>query len=278
MRGQLPAKIIEDIDKQLPRLDELWLLVTLNSIKINMADLKNNTLLHVALVCLEDACHLYNHIRVSLFEAIACKCWYMEFSEKQTEDKEITAISSSKYYLDYASLLLYATAEDLADFIIYFLNINKDLEEFVNQNKALFEKKNVNSKAGKAGIFLEQKRPDHELTKIIQRLHSDNNWQKALNYRNRWVNEKPPIIKGLGIDQNRKNRIIKNGNKKSIGIGGGSRHDFTINELHDFINKAAGSFAECINSIIEFVIRKREESGDKFDFNENKINCRNIFG
>lgn len=47
--------------------------------------------------------------------------WHKEESKQSSASKEFWAAHEGKFYADYVMLLLYATAEDFAVFILHFL-------------------------------------------------------------------------------------------------------------------------------------------------------------
>ena len=135
----------------------------------------------------------------ALREAYACLIWYREFSEQ--EHREIVATATGKFYVDYAALLLYATAEDISYFVTNLLGIESESRDYIQdpKNAKRIEKKKISSNAARVGIFLAEKYKDQEITRTLLDLHKDHSWQEAMNYRNTWVHDKPAIIKGLGI-------------------------------------------------------------------------------
>lgn len=49
--------------------------------------------------------------------------WHKEESKQSSASKEFWAAHEGKFYADYVMLLLYATAEDFAVFILHFLRV-----------------------------------------------------------------------------------------------------------------------------------------------------------
>ena len=269
MRGLLGDEIIDRIQNTVPRINQNFMLITSSSAKIDGRDLENKSKVHVALVCLGDACHRFNYTRIALLEAVACKKWYLEYSPQAPN--ELVAISSSKFYLDYATLLLYATAEDIAYFIVNYLGIEDQVKAFIEENQEKLEKKNVSSQAAKVGLLLAERFRDNPITHIVLKLRNNDSWVKALDYRNCWVHEKPPIIAGLGIEYDRKSRISADGKGKRITFGGGSPHKYTVDELTGILKNALDALASAIDDLLEIILKERQAKGETFNFEKNTI-------
>jgi len=260
MRGLLPDEKLKEIDEKLPRIDINKVnKATSQELAIDEHDAFNNKTIHVSFVCIKDACDRYDYIRMSLHEAIACLTWYNEYSTK--EHRDYTARFCARYYIDYAALLLYATAEDIAAFIIKFISDEDNYKVFLEspEAKKLFKEKRPYSKAAKIGIYLKLKHSDHNLTKIIFRLHDNQNWRETIKYRNNWVHDKPPIIAGLGIEYNRNSRINRSNNGNiSIGFGGGSKAEYTFDRLFDVVFNSSKAICNTLSELLDIVIAYKE--------------------
>ena len=140
MRGILPDNKDEEINNLLPQFDrKSWLVATAPGPGIDMHDLVNNGKLGVAVDCLDDARDRFDQALSALREAYACLIWHREFSEQ--EHREIIATATGKFYIDYAALLLYATAEDISFFVTYFLGIESALRDYIQENAKMIERK-----------------------------------------------------------------------------------------------------------------------------------------
>ena len=157
-------------------------------------------------------------------------------------------------------MLLYAFQEDLAEFILKYINKSDDFAEWKKQKQteSLLRKKRVESNAGKVGLFLKETQPQLNFTRLVLKLVKDDCWCKAIRYRNSWVHEKPPIIEGFGIQHNRESRIEIEEKKRSFGFGGNSKPDYTIKELIEICNKAIDIGVKTINDIIAIVDQDEE--------------------
>ena len=213
-----------------------------------------------------------NSLHYSLYEAFACLVWYRE--DTPNAPLEAEAALTSRFYLDYVCLLLYAIGEDIAAFIVHFMGIEDDLIKYLQDpkvQKSLVRNK-VFSHAASVGIYLINQHAQHEITESIQTFHNDPNWQRAINYRNKWVHEQPPIIAELGIQYARESRIQEvNGERLSISFGGGSPPELNIDELLNLMLSAANALSVTLTTLLEIVIRTRQELGETFDFQNRNI-------
>ncbi|MDD5368548.1 MAG: hypothetical protein PHQ40_05650 [Anaerolineaceae bacterium] len=259
MRGQLSSEAEEKISAEIPGLTDRIYIALNQSIWSQTLDLINGTNICGALESLRDAANRLTQIQFCLFEARACLLWHREFSPKPSEEN---ANLRSLFYLDYGTLLLYAAGEDLAFFILKFLNLNSEYEAFISSERGtkISKEKNISSNAANAGMFMFQCKKDHEITKMILQLNGDKNWRSANIYRNTWVHEKPPTITGLDIGFSRKNPIedLENGQKRMTVLAG-TEPRYSIDQLHEIVLGAAKSLANTMNCITEYAINNRPD-------------------
>ena len=266
MKHTIPKDTLEEIYKYIPIINDEVKPLFYRDFEFNFHDLKNGGNLGVSLVCLRDAYFRLNSAKISWHNAYVQNIWYKKYEENTPSDIEV--IIFSKYYLDYIPLLLYAVKEDVAAFILNFLD---KLAEFQKWSKlpttvSLFEKKRVISNAGKTGLFMKEKYANHQLSKAIFTLISNESWQKAIKYRNSWVHEKPPIIEGLGLQHSRESRIKNENGKRSFGFGGSSKPDYSIVELFDITKGSIEAGVVLINELITIVDHKSDEIKNKIKF------------
>ena len=267
MRGSLSEEKLEEITSRLPGIDRRLLVATFQGPDVDLHDLTKGDKLGIALVCLEDAAHRFSEVGLALHEAYACQVWYLEASPKAP--LEFEAAFACRFYADYVPLLLYAAGEDIAAFIVHFLGVGEDLNEYLENPETVrkLEEKSVSSNAAKVGIYLGDEYADHGITKIVLTLHKSRHWRDAMSYRNTWVHEKPPIIDKLGIQYDRKSRVRKTQEGgASISFGGGSEPKYTVEELLEMAHGSASAFAEALSALLEMVIKRREEIGEIFKF------------
>lgn len=275
MRGSIPDEKCGQIDKTIPSIDSRLFLATVPGMIIGMHDLLNEAKLGVAIECLNDAQKRFFLVQSALFEAQACLIWYREVVPSAPLDFQ--AVMACKFYLDYVTLLLYATAEDISFFILYFLDLEESLRAFLEEltTKRQITKKRIFSNAGKVGFFLANRKSDHPLTSTIMQLHRNRDWKMALDYRNTWVHDKPPIVAGLGIEFSRhKHLVIGDDGRKWLAIGGGTDPQFTIEQLLATVLSATQALADALSQITTIVIEEREGIGEVFDFEAGTVGMR----
>ncbi|MCB0197066.1 MAG: hypothetical protein KDJ65_34275 [Anaerolineae bacterium] len=267
MRGQLSEERLEEINDKLPVLDRRLHLATFQGPGVDINDLINEENIGVAIVCLSDAGHRFAATRLALHEAYACLIWYRE--DSPNAPREMTSVFLSKFYVDYATLFLYAIGEDIAAFIISFLGIESVIIDYLERPEVKQElsDKKISSNAGKVGLFMRDEYPGDEITQVILELHRNEHWRKSLKYRNIWVHEKPPIIEGLGIQYNRQSRV--NGNL--ITFGGGSDPEYAIDELLESVLQASYATANSLSRLTDILIEKRQDLGEIFDFDNGRV-------
>jgi hypothetical protein len=259
LRGEITKEMTEHINQKIPKvMEEKFLIATSLNLSISLVDICTDSNLQGAIVCLTDAGKKFSFLQFTLFEALACLAWYRRFSP-QSSEKEV--IVTGKYYLDYATQLLYAIGEDISWFIIFLLNIEEAINTYFKSSDGKKKLKNMRlvSKMGKVGIYLHENMEANEITNIVIRLKNDPNWKKALKYRGDWVHNGPPNIKGLGNEFVRKNKICidKNGNK--VTYIGAQKQKYTIDQWVDITLHATEALTSALSDFIEIAIERKCE-------------------
>lgn len=257
MRGSLSEQKLEEISARLPALDARFPFATFPGLMVDHYDLMHAGHLGTSLACLSDAGYRLQEMRLGLHESYACLAWYREEAPQHTE---FEAVLTSKFYVDHIALLLYAAAEDIAAFVVSFLECEND---FINFAQGMRNTK-VTSNAAKVGMFMSKRFAGHDITNIILTLHQTPQWDQALEYRNRWVHEQPPLVDGLGIQFNRVSRISPDGT--SISFGGGALPEYTVDQLLEIMHQATIAVASCFSRLLDIVIQRREALGEHFEF------------
>ncbi|MDQ3819990.1 MAG: hypothetical protein M3362_20265 [Acidobacteriota bacterium] len=151
---------------------------------------------------LADACHAFHEI-------LAHRAWYLE---KREIPLERTAIHFTRFYADDVTLRLYAAGEHLANAII-------DMMEIKARSLIPYKKKRI-SRQIIVWEYIKREEPKHAITQAIKKLAQSKEWLATLEYRNAWVHGKPPIVKGLGIQYDRRQTRWEIG-ENYIGLSGG---------------------------------------------------------
>jgi hypothetical protein len=256
--GNLPKERKDQIILRVPNInDERFSMAVNYDLSSSITDHLKNTNLVGAIECLDDARKRYSQIQYSLYEALTCVIWNREFALQPCEENaKFTGI----YYLSYATLLMYAAAEDISFFIIHFLNIDEKIKAFFvsEEGKRKLEKGSVTSNAARVGIYLFENKRDHPISTIILKLHKNIDWQKALEYRNRWVHEKPPSIKGAGVEFTREKNIIVDANGNNVMIIKAQPQNYSIDDLCNIVQNATKALVVALVELAEIVINEKE--------------------
>lgn len=262
--GNLPQEITEQIKSRIPNVNDGRFNLAIDyNISLSITDHLNNTNLVGAIECLMDARKRFSQIQYSLYQALTCVTWNREFTSTSSEEN---AIFAGQYYLSYVSLLLYAAAEDIASFIIRFMNIKADISVYFKTDKGKRKLKGMKfpSDHVKVGIFLRENYKGHPLTNICSNLKADQDWQKALDYRNTWVHDKPPSIKGSGVEFTREKNSAIDSNGNQVTYLSLPKQEYTIDDLMDICLKAGEAFATALAELAEIVINDRAELSKMF--------------
>ena len=120
---------------------------------------QHDSMIPIASVCLKDAVHTLQESRYGLREALAHKILH---EEKQNPPNKEDSIFFQRYYCDDVAFRLYSAGEDLANAIIFMLDIDK--------NKVIEYRGKHCSQQSAVGNFLKKEKFDNLITKQILRL------------------------------------------------------------------------------------------------------------
>ena len=242
-RGKLDKETSKSVDDNLPSVHDVRL-ATLNFhpefISIGFPP---ESKMPIVAVCLQDATSSLEEVRYALLEALAHIIWYRE---KITPSNETLAVFFGKFYADDAALRMFAVKEHLTNAVANILNLN---EQDLRDLRKVFKKVDDLTRIGKD---LKNKSPNHALVNPIFSLIDSESWIKTKRYRNDWVHNKPPIIKGLGINYERKNRLIITSNTMGVTFGQGDEAKFSIDELLVFVQFAFIILVESTTKIVNY--------------------------
>jgi len=203
-----------------------------------------NTYVPIASVCLNDALHTLSEARYALMEVFAHQIWYLD---KKDHPNLPCAAYFGRFYAGDAALRLYSAAEHLSAGIIMMLEItDADLKYYMSKGKRRKSQQAV------LGNYLRGNMLGHSITTAVDKLAQSQNWQKAMDYRNRLVHEQPPTVNGLGIVYKRRIRceITSKGGFKLV--GGGDKPEYSVDDLVQFIQPAMFQFTDTFTSVVEF--------------------------
>jgi hypothetical protein len=262
-RGMLDDSDWEPYVKELPDLSKLQEMVNQLSspdiLSISCLDKDSyQSLFPVASVCFRDAHETLWGACYALSEIFAHNIWYLK---KKTPQNEMAAALFGRFYADDAALRLYAAGEHLANGIIMMLGINdEELKPYKDKGKR--RDKRI-SQQSIVGNYLRKEKPSHPITKSVIRLSDSKEWLETITYRNKWVHEQPPTIKGLGIVYKRRIRWepTANGKGYTLQAGGGDEPEYSVDELVKFIKPAMFQFRDTLTSVIEFYKELLQNAG-----------------
>jgi len=251
---QLSEKQWTEINAKLPKAVEIQsrLLLPVDLIAAKAGPKRR---IEIAVVCLRDASEVACEVVYALGQAHASLVWFRE--EHLNAPLEAEACFRGKFYADDAVLRLYATAEHVANFIVALLEIDKPALE-------PYEQKNA-SRAHVVGKYMIAEMPTHDITSIIQQLLDEKNWGKAMNYRNFWVHDQPPLIEGVGIVYERKGRWTKTEHGYALGIGVGDKPQYTVDSLLEMVSSASHALMKALAALSEILFNRLREIGVEID-------------
>jgi hypothetical protein len=270
-RGLLDEPTLKFIADKLPDLKQME--VTVGTLSPDIVSIKfpHTSTVPIASVCLNDAINTLTEARYALHEVYAHRIYYLEKTEKPNE---MAAIYFARFYADDIALRLYTAAEHLASAIIAMLELN--LQEIANIKKANPSRISL---ASAVGTFLLEQKPDHPISIAISDLIKTDEWEKTHDYRNKWVHEQPPLIKGLGIVWKRQilwhddEEEVRPGVKtRTLYIGGGVKPELTVDDLVDFTERALNKFVKTTECILNFYVELLDKKGMKLEGNKVKFN------
>jgi hypothetical protein len=251
----LDNEMLDQISGRLPDLENIAKTIFKFSPDFISVKCPVNSNIPIASVCLQDMVNTLLGVRIALHEYHAHRIWYREKSEPSNEP---LAIVMMRYYIDDATARLYAAGEHLANATICMLDIDdSQLEPY---------RKDRTSQQSIVGHYLARELPKSPVTHAVINLAKSEEWAKTIEYRNEWVHEQPPSIKGLGVVYMRKRRWVTKdeGNGKvthTLGLGGGDGAEFSVDEIMGFVQPATFKFVKVCDEIVSFYIKILNEYG-----------------
>jgi len=250
MPNFIDKETYEQANQELPDIDLLADRIAHLAPDFISMNFKPESIFPVAGACFQDASRTLVESRYALLESIAHRIWYRE---KTNPSNELAAVFYSRFYADDTALRLYSAAEHLAKAVVYIFNI-PDSE---------ITSKRTGSRFTTVRKILTQEEPTHIITIAIDQLYNSKDWQETINYRDAWVHQQPPLVKGLGMGFERKKRWIQSGTNKSykLGVGSGDEAKYSIDDLLKFILPALNQFADTLTRVTEFYISELGKKG-----------------
>lgn len=237
-RGLLGRKILKQIASQLPDIKQLSSDIFTFTPEVVSFRFPPDSTVPIASVCLHDTFSALADAIYAFHEILAHRAWYLE---KRETPLERTAIHFTRFYADDVALRLYAAGEHLANAIM-------DMLEIKEPSLTPYVKKRI-SKQIIVWEYLKREEPAHAITQAVRRLAQSKEWLATLNYRNDWVHGKPPIIKGLGIQYERRKRWEVSDRHIGLSFGGGDEHKYSDEELINMVRPALFVFVETLTDV-----------------------------
>jgi len=225
----------------------------------------------IATVCLRDAADYIQESRYALKQCISSRVLYVEEAEPPNE---ISANFFGRFFADGAILRLYSCAEHIANCIHFFLPITDD-------ELRRYRGDRYTSMAATIGRFLTNERPNHPITHAVLRLVESDYWQFVCQYRNQWVHDQRPAIRGLGVFYERRRRWeISDEGHAMLGIGTGDQPPLTLDTSVARIQNALTALLEVMTAVYDglanelltstvglgrFRVRKQENGLDEWE-------------
>lgn len=229
-RGKLDKESVAKIENELPNIVDLKIATLgLQPDPISFAFPPGSTI-PIAAVCLQDVACTLEEVRYALFEAFAYIVWYRE---KSDSINETLAVFFGRFYADDAALRLYTAREHLTAAIACMLEVRKQ-------------------KLSAVAKVLDHDSPGHPVARIICRLLESDDWNKTIEYRNKWVHDKPPILKGAGIGYERRNRLLISDDSIGVSFGGGDEPRYSVDDLLGFVTPALLLFVKTTTELVHF--------------------------
>ncbi len=250
----LDDESFDQITKQLPDLEMLAKKIMKFAPDFISIKCTADSNVPVAAVCLQDVLNTLLGVRTALREYHSHGIWYLEKCNPPNNDLAIVMMT---YYIDDAVARLYSAGEHLANAIICMLDTTDDQLEPHRKNRV--------SQQSIVGHYLAAEFPNHPVTNAVMRLAKSAEWLNTTTYRNNWVHDQPPTIKGLGIVYRRERRwTTRNENGKTIhtlGIGEGDGAEFSIDDVINFVQPATFLLAEVCDVVADFYTQILSDHG-----------------
>ncbi|HEX9869844.1 MAG TPA: hypothetical protein VGC99_14840 [Candidatus Tectomicrobia bacterium] len=249
-RGSLDRETLEAINGKLPDILGLQRLIHQMSITGLSMKLGPKSRLPIAAVCLDDAAWALAEARYALHESFAEPLWYRT---KSIPPNEVSALIFGKFFADDMALRFYTAVEHLAESLVFMLGIKEaDLKRYAKGRMA--------SRASIVGSYLRKEKPDHVVTKAIEQLLDSKDYQFTVRYRNEWVHNQPPKIKGTGLTFERRTRWHERevgGHKAHIlTFGGGDEPKYTLDLLQERFLNSLKVLVECVGRVTDFFVKQ----------------------
>lgn len=268
-RGTLDDSDWEQYGQELPDLEKLETLIynlpPPDILSIYLAHNKSyQSWFPIAWACFKDAYEALWGSHYALYEVIAHDIWYLR---KKDPPNEAAAALFGRFYAEDAAARLYSAGEHLANGIIMMLEISdEDLKPY--KGKRISQQSVV-------GKYLCREKRENPVTEAVVKLAKSKEWQKTRQYRDDFVHNQPPTVKGLGIVYQRRIRWEPSPNGKGYILrGGGDKPAYSVDELIEFIKPAMFTFVDTFITVAEYYKAVAESYVQRWNDMASESNCK----
>lgn len=250
IRKNLAPSESRKIEEKLPQLEYVMSTVLHFSPDLISVKFSPDSSIPIASICLRDSVEVLCDVKFALFEAFAHKVWFENY---EPESKRWVGIHFARFFADDAALRLYSAGVHLAEGLKIIFEISKkELSKSANRSR-------TNHRLVAIADYLKIQRPNIKITKLIQDLIASKEWNATIDYRNKWVHNQPPLISGVGISYERRNRWIVSDDAIAVTFGGGDEPKHSIEELLGFVQRSTLQFSavvrEAVSLYVELLVR-----------------------
>lgn len=233
------------IEEKLPQLDFVMSAVLRLSPDLISVKFSPDSSIPVASTCLRDAVDVLCDVRFALFEAFAHKVWFENY---EAESKRWVGIHFARFFADDVALRLYSAGLHLAAGLTNMLEISK--KDLAKRGK----RKRMNHRLVAVADYLQTELSDTKISKSMQDLIASKEWNATIDYRNKWVHNQPPLIEGVGIVYERRNRWIVSDDAIAVTFGGGDKPHQSIEELLGSVQRSTLLFSEVAREVVSLYV------------------------
>jgi len=245
IRKNLTPPECRAIEEKLPQLDFVMSAVLRLSPDLISVKFGSDSSIPVASICLRDAVDVLCDVKFALFEAFAHKVWFENY---EAESKRWVGIHFARFFADDAALRLYSAGVHLAAGLTKMFELSKN--DFAKRGT----RKRINHRLVAVADYLEREMPNTKITKSMQDLIASKEWNATIDYRNQWVHNQPPLINGVGIVYERRNRWIVSDDGIAVTFGGGDKPHHSIEELLGSVQRSTLLFSELVREVVSSYI------------------------
>lgn len=115
---------------------------------------------------------------------------------------------------------------------------------------------------------MREKQPTHAITQAIQKLWVQGRWKNTMDYRNTWVHNQPPLIEGLGIVYERKERWEKTEFGAILNFDEGDVPKYNVDSLIEMVSVSSHAFVTLLKELADIFFEELERQGVKIKKND----------